>query len=522
MRMADLIPGLSNYHVLDPRQVKNLEGILGISRSFSTGAGIPETEGNPVTERTIVLESGHQPNFLPYPGVWKKAFLLDLLGRQLRSLGSDAVAAFGFADYNLSTASYLAQNQVPAFNKQGSENIGFRIPDRDRWKCFHTLGKPPEERFQAEIGKIEAMYLSSMSILRIDPEVFRDRMSLLTRILESSYSRARTFSDLNAFAFAGICSGILGLSLHFFRYTDVQKAGLFREASARVLTGLGEYNARFNALLAHAGPGIAPVTEDDIPFWYECQCGGKVRLAAPPSSPPGGTCPVCGREHRFPGGPGLIDLDGLYPRMSPNAVARNIIFSEGLGTSLFISGTGGGLRYGKLAGAISRAMGFHEPVTLAWRSADYYLGIAHRRALRELTRTFPLREEDVTDPSLADRIRDYRTGLERQIRDLRAGGGEGKAIQRLEGRLLNSSVQELMAKKVFTITPSMLDLFLACGPEHIRESWKTAAETAGIDPGEGQFPLMEGDILYPCGSGSPESTRRIHQAMKALEAGDGA
>jgi hypothetical protein len=258
--------------------------------------------------------------------------------------------------------------------------------------------------------------------------------------------------------------------------------------------------------------------EEEVPFWYHCDCGGKVRLKALPAALLAGTCHACGAEHRIPMDSGS-DLDAAYPRMSPDAVARNIIFSEGLGTTLFVSGTGGGLRYGTVSDAISRKMGLHRPLTLAWQSRDHYLGVIHHRALRELMRTFGLDPADLVDPAVTSRIQEFRARLDHQIRELRRRGEDKTVISRLEGRFLNSSVQATTVKRVFSATPSIFDLLIACDPGQIPGSWAIAASGAGIHE-EGPFLVMQGDVLYPCESGFsvvPGAIPQVHHAMEAIE-----
>ncbi|MGA7628711.1 MAG: hypothetical protein WCA60_09480, partial [Methanoregula sp.] len=62
--------------------------------------GLPSDPSEKITSDTVILESGHQPNFLPHCGTWKKAFLLDRIYRKLQEKGIPAIAFFGLADQN--------------------------------------------------------------------------------------------------------------------------------------------------------------------------------------------------------------------------------------------------------------------------------------------------------------------------------------------------------------------------------------------------------------------------------------
>ena len=137
-----LIVDLQNYHVLTRDQQENVSRLIQVSEKFYKRASIRKTDNIRIeSNKTIILESGHQPNFLPHAGTWKKAFLLADVQKKLMTRGNSAVAFFGFPDQNLSTARLLSRDQIPALNKKGVEAIGFRIKDSDRLKAFCALCK---------------------------------------------------------------------------------------------------------------------------------------------------------------------------------------------------------------------------------------------------------------------------------------------------------------------------------------------------------------------------------------------
>ncbi|HUK92824.1 MAG TPA: hypothetical protein VLU98_02175, partial [Methanomicrobiales archaeon] len=456
--MIDLIERFADLPVLGDSQQENLRGLVEVSRAFSSDAGIPQAPEVGIGSGTVVLESGHQPNFLPYSGVWKKAFLLDSLRRELAAGGRDAVALFGFSDHILSTASYLSQNQVPAYRKPGKENIGFRIPEKDRWKCFHVLGKPPEDQLRREIDKIRRIYAENTGQVKpADPSV-QHRLDRVLGTLAECHGRSRSFADWNAFFFSRLCTEVFGLRLHFFRYSDVFGRGLLLEESRRILSRPRDFSSHLRDAMVRAGTGAPVNADDELPFWYHCECGGKLHLTGTGPEDLHGTCPVCGRDHHVSFGRDLGSLGASYPRMSPNAIARNLIFSEGFGTGLFISGTGGGLRYGRVADAVSEGMGFRRPVTLAWRSADLYLGAVQNRAILELMKTFRLDLQDLRDGQVNRKIGECRGALERKMKELEGQPVDKKAIQKYRGRYLNSQVQAETVRNVFSGTPSFLDV----------------------------------------------------------------
>ena len=105
---------------LNKSQITNLESILQAANEFSRDAGIDFTYPS-LDRETVVLESGHQPNFLPHSGLFKQLFLLDSFKKRAGARGKKTVALFGFPDYNMCTAKLLTQNKFPAFNRLGYE-----------------------------------------------------------------------------------------------------------------------------------------------------------------------------------------------------------------------------------------------------------------------------------------------------------------------------------------------------------------------------------------------------------------
>ncbi|MDG6251627.1 hypothetical protein, partial [Methanocalculus sp.] len=259
MKNDEFIAKITGNPPLKKRQQENLSNLLQISDKFLREAGIWQKESEKINEETVVLESGHQPNFLPYPGVWKKAFLLDRLKKQLRAQGYAPIAIFGFADQNLSTASLLTSNHIPAFKKGGNDKIGFGISEKDRWRCFVEIPKPDVDDWQVEIEKIASHYTSSAKRARLDIKETQRRLDTIFEMLWQSYERARNFADINAFFFARVSADILDLDVRFFRYSDIHRNGLFADEIRRILEHRKTYVRIYNSTIVEKKLNISPV-----------------------------------------------------------------------------------------------------------------------------------------------------------------------------------------------------------------------------------------------------------------------
>lgn len=453
---------------LKESQLSNLEHVFEAANEFSRDAEIDITYPS-LDKETVVLESGHQPNFLPHSGLWKKMFLLDHFRKRFEEKGRKAIAIFGFADYNLCTSRLLTQNKIPAFNKFGQEKFGFKIAEQDVWKRFDYLKKPDKKDWENTIGKIASHYakysVSSSAELRLIEVI---------EILEDCYAKAKNFPDLNAFFISRICNE-LAFNVNFFRYSDLQRKGVFIEQWEDILLNLKQYNGIYNNSIENQGLDIPLCNPDSLPFWYHCPCGAKVKLLLDAGHGKG-ECRVCAAKHEI----SFDRLEENFKDMSPNAVARNIIFSEGMGTSVFISGVGGGLAYGRISDDISRKLGFNLPVTISWKSRDYYIGPAHAAALNELARICRIEKENISIEDINMILKDKKNELEGRSSDAREKGDK-KAGQKYDDMYKNIRNSVAIIKAVFATTPSFIDILVSQGVKKVNECWNHTTEEIGDD-----------------------------------------
>jgi hypothetical protein len=159
MKIDEFIQLLKDRPAPNARQMENLEKIKKISKKFHREAGIDDTVCDvELDEKTIVLESAHQPNFVPHIGLIKKAFLLNFFADKLKLIGRDSICLFGFSDYNM-CKKIMYKNKFPAMNIEGYEKIGFNFSDQDIWerRRQNSIKKPLEsewERIERDLGKI--------------------------------------------------------------------------------------------------------------------------------------------------------------------------------------------------------------------------------------------------------------------------------------------------------------------------------------------------------------------------------
>jgi hypothetical protein len=313
-------------------------------------------------------------------------------------------------------------------------------------------------------------------------------------LLWNSYELADNFAELNSIIFARICNELLGIHLCFFLYSDMSHNKLFLEESQEILRSLSRLNQSYNTVIEQKGLDIPQVTSNHLPFWYNCECGTKINLALEDPFTSVGKCPLCTKEYDLDFGDNFHHLSRYYDKMDFNAVSRNSAMAHGLGDTLFISGFGGSLQYGQISDQVSRDLGFHRPVSLAWRSGDYYLGMTHRAAVHELTQQFSLASTDFRTIAFPEKI----ARVFHQIADslCKAESSKNqKDIKYLRGMLSNAKNTANFAKNMFSMTPSFLDILVNQDTQEIIHVWIEALECAEIQSMPGIF-LIQKDINY--------------------------
>ncbi|MGB8308364.1 MAG: hypothetical protein WCE65_00875 [Methanoregula sp.] len=496
--LPNLITKIQDYYRLTPVQIENVTRLKKISDHFNKRMGLPSDPSEKITSDTVILESGHQPNFLPHCGTWKKAFLLDRIYRKLQEKGIPAIAFFGLADQNQSTARLLSRNSIPDFNKKGSLVIGFRIKEPDKYTGFASQKKPDRDEWEKEMSQIKTHYQDMLT--RADPvdRRIQPQLETLMEIIEDCYEKAETFADLNSRIFTRISHDILELKLSFFSYYDLQRENLFLEESRRLLDNFQDYSRIYNNTVVQEKLDIPVIEPTELPLWYHCTCGRKLSPLLKESMTAEAVCPTSNCHHRLSFEKGFHDLKNYYANMDFRAVSREIIISEAIGNSLYISGSGGSLIYGRISRQIADALAFHRPLTAYWRSDDNYLGLSHVIVLKEMMKLFSLKIDDVENSNLAEKTKNVIKSVELDLETAAADVPDKKTreIFNLKRRLNSLTMVLNSANQIFSSPPSAFDVIVSTKPETITGLWDSALNTADILYEGDQFSL-DVNIDYP-------------------------
>jgi hypothetical protein len=491
----NLIMDLKGCPPLSGRQQENVARLILLSKKFHDRIGIPSPDMKRVIPETIILESGHQPNFLPHSGVWKKAYLLSRIQEQIIKNGGSSVAFFGYADQNLSTAKLLYRSHIPALNKDGKETIGFSIAENDHNKSFCSLPKPSIEAWLNELDRIKMHYLADAAKLKDRSGKISLQLGKILDILQKSYKTATNFAELNAIIFSRICNDIFGIQLRFFLYSELQKDYLFADESRHLLQHYRKYNQTYNHVVTEKKLDIHPVHLNHLPLWYHCSCGTKIDLFIDKTNIARGECPACHRKYALEFGHDFIRLPEYYARMDFNAVSRSVVLAEGLGDALFLSGAGGSLRYGLIADQIAKNLGYRQTPILFWRSTDYYLGLTHAVILAELGKTVGSDPHKIPQAAFCEKITGMIQELTIRITTAESLGNGDKTVKVLKNDLHRLVNLVSTAEKNFTLVPSVIDLLVSLDSA-IPRQWEYTLKNASITSFD-QVNKIDVDVLYP-------------------------
>jgi len=495
LTMKGFIADLRTYHILNPQQQENSSRLIDISKKFHHKAKIQIKDITIESNRTIILESGHQPNFLPYSGIWKKAFCLNWMQNTLHCCENTSVAFFGLADQNISTARILSKNQIPSVNKEGQIKIGFKVKDSDKFKSFCCQEKPAYDVWQNEINTIEQHYCTLSKKIKPEGIFNKKQWDQIREIVSDSYQIADNFAELNGIIFARICNDILDINLCFFLYSEMHHENFFIEESTSILKNLQLFNHTYNEVIEQNRLDLPLTFPRHLPFWFECDCGVKLDIIIDDSFKSWVKCPVCNKDYLLDFGEKFQNLARYYDKMDFNAVSRNIVMAQGLGDTIFISGVGGSLKYGLISDKISKVLGFHRPVSFWWRSKDYYLGLAHRAAAHALMKQFSIVSPEFLTNALQEKISGTLEMLSQKTDEAKARNDQ-KELKYRAGMYSNSKNLVIYTKKVFSTTPSFIDILVSQDRESIQHVWDLAIENAEIEQVNGNAQIRK-DIRYP-------------------------
>ncbi|MFH1431984.1 MAG: hypothetical protein ABIG84_02090, partial [archaeon] len=330
----------------------------------------------------IFLMTAHQTNFLPYSGIIRKTTLMHAIKEKLKGLcGTEVIEFYGIANQDMASSwPWLRTTQLPSvFHKNGIFELSHDQKKEFDMKIHAAVPKPERH----DIGRWGAGIKEWMSVCqaaieshghKISPqkkkELYRNYEDFM-ELMNKSNDRARNFAEFNAISLSKIVNDHFHHDTLFSLFTDSQK--IFDREFLFLLENHKAY---------HSCLGSASRTEDCAiaPFWYHCECLGKVGLMITETKTSlelSGKCPSCSKIHAF-----RLEKDNSYSgfrkisnHISARARPMTLVFFHGLAANMYVGGALANKCYLKDAERMAEKMDLNFPPVAVWRPRERYDGL---------------------------------------------------------------------------------------------------------------------------------------------------
>lgn len=333
---------------------------------------------------TKIVVSTHQPNLFAYSGVLKKIVLLEKLREvtQERSNGK-VVNLFLIVDHDFLDENWIRMAQLPSMrHSSGIMELRLPIDDTKRWQLVCNAPLPSKNVVRHWKRQINS-WIKACTESHIEKrKVVNSNLDSYWRdVVEPAYSRAHSYSDLNAFMMSVLVNRIWGYGTIFVRLSQLSR--VFENGYTFLLSNAKTYSEALRGIEARLmangiDTGISPSSYLSAPVWLHCECGSKAsvkivmrdglaRLEGP--------CMSCKKLLDLNlGNLENLDLSGSSALLSPRAIPIPLLLTRDLGISCYCSGTGG-IGYLVDGSFVAKRLSLKFPLIAVWASKDRYLGI---------------------------------------------------------------------------------------------------------------------------------------------------
>jgi hypothetical protein len=492
---AEAVKLLCSNHIYVKNDVlQNRIRLALLSRKFHSEA---DTLTNTIENQLALLNdpatklfvSTHQPNLFAYGGIFKKAVLLETLKTTIEKHKEwGIVNLFVIIDHDFINKIWIRRAQLPSFHdSSGLLQLRFPVDHLKMWDMVSNVPRPSETILYNWRSEIISWIKESSSSPSQRAKMV-DNLNSFWEIVESAYSKARSYSDFNAFLMSKIINSIWGYNTLFVRLSETSK--VFQNGFQFLISNLTAYTdvlrrTEQTPLSRGESTGPSSTSYEKAPIWLHCNCGSKASLSV---STQGkfvftGSCMSCKKELTLDfaaDGSNRPDLSKVISFISPRAIAIPLLLSLDLQISCYCSGKGGGLAYLTDANAISKHLGIAWPLTLVWGSKDDYIGIAQNQALNAVHMKIPeaksrLQELHSINDEYETKIRklvNKRTELAKANASLSSILEELFQLKEEQRRIRREIVILEKATKILNLRPCILDYAVNFGMVYTEKQWR--------------------------------------------------
>jgi cell division protein FtsB len=422
-----------------------------------------------------------------YGGIFKKVVLLEMLKKTTieNHKNSKVINLFVIIDHDFIDEIWMRRAQLPSFHhSSGLMQLRFSVDHLKMWEMVCNVPRPRETTLYNWEREIISWIKKSSSSPSLREKMV-DNFNGFWEAVEIAYSRARSYSDFNAFLMSRIINSIWGYNTLFVRLSEISH--VFQNGFEFLISNLATYTdvlRRTEQSLLSQGisTGVSSTSYEKAPLWLHCKCGSKapVSLSVQGKLAFTGSCMSCKKELtlELADEPRNSDLSKVISYISPRAIAIPLLLSRDLEISCYCSGKGG-LGYLMDANVISKHLGIRWPLTLVWGSKDVYRGIAQNQALNAIHMEIPEAERRLQELHLRNneyerKIRDLvtkRTELAKANASLRSILEDLFQLKEEQRRIRREIVIIEKASKILSLSPCILDYAVNFGIVDTEKHW---------------------------------------------------
>lgn len=387
---------LSNRRKL-AKHIADFHGEAGTD--FST---VNQNRMNMQEQSSQILVAIHQPNLFAYGGVFKKIVLLQtiksMLERENTRESNNAtkfINLFLIVDHDFMDDVWIRVAQLPSIrHSDGILELRMPVTSSNRWKMVRNMEVPPEaivDHWRTNVASWIKNGSLSLGLEKNEKLKLFENLELFWKEVDDSYSRARSYADLNSFIVSKVVNKLWGYDTLFVRLSDI--SDVFEGGFNFLLNNFRKYSgilSESDAMFQRNGinTGVSQSTYLNAPVWLHCECGSKasvrldeIRRGIYDLS---GTCMSCKRHLNVRLNSSHTMPSSILNGLSPRAIPILLLLSRDLGVCCYASGTGGSMGYAMVGSLVFKELSIRMPVTIIWASEDVYSGVGQREALQSL------------------------------------------------------------------------------------------------------------------------------------------
>ncbi len=302
-------------------------------------------------KQTAAVEAGHQPALFGGPG-----FVINKIATIARLATLQNTVPIMFVGDHDHEQKELTVIHLPS---PGPRGITFSMPVPREYKHspMHVIPLPPQTWFGNALTKISSTYHELVAGLpKEQKSQYENRIQTLTRILESTFTQARTISEWSLLLWMQIVNLSQDSGILFQVFSNSSIRQLMLPAFEYLLKS--PIRSRLIQALNHSGsqleefgytPSIGVRTEDYVPFHLECPTKGCHRTRLDPTLTHPATngkveitarCPKCRTDHSILIKEENPDLSPWADFLSPRVDTRAFLVQSYTPVILHVGGAG--------------------------------------------------------------------------------------------------------------------------------------------------------------------------------------